>query len=285
MDYKEHKKLINTDIKTVESFGNEWNYFNQNNKSDKNLKQVFQNYFSIFPFEKINQNSIGMDVGCGSGRWSYFIAPLVKTIYCIDPSKKSLEIAKKNLKNYNNCIFMNQSANTIDLKNNSIDFGYSLGVLHHVPDTLSALKNCIDKLKPGSPFLLYLYYNFENRNFVFRFIWLISNIIRIVVSRLPFFLKRIITDLIAISVYYPLSRISRFLKKFGIHSINLPLSFYHNKSFYMMRTDSLDRFGTKLEKRYSKKDIENLMKKSNLENITFLNSEPYWVALGYKIEK
>ena len=53
----------------------------------------------------------------------------------------------------------------------------------------------------------------------------------------------------------------------------------------MMRTDSLDRFGTKLEKRFSKKDIENLMKKSNLENITFLNSEPYWVALGYKIEK
>ena len=285
MDYKKNSNLTNIDIKTVESFGNEWNYFNQNNKSDKNLKKVFKNYFSIFPFEKINKSSVGMDVGCGSGRWSYFIAPLVKNIYCIDPSENSIKIAKKNLKNYDNCIFMNESANTIKLKNNSIDFGYSLGVLHHVPDTLLALKNCIDKLKPGSPFLLYLYYNFENRNFVFRFIWLISNIIRILVSRLPFFLKRIITDFIAVFAYYPLAKIYKFFKLLGLNNINLPLSFYHNKSLYMMRTDSLDRFGTKLEKRFSKKDIENLMKESNLENITFLNSEPYWVAVGYKIEK
>ena len=284
MDYKKHKKL-NIDIKTVESFGNEWNYFNQDIKLDRNLKQVFKNYFSIFPFEKINKDSIGMDVGCGSGRWSYYIAPLVKNLYCIDPSKSSIEIAKKNLKIYDNCIFLNQSANTIDLNDNSIDFAYSLGVLHHVPDTLSALKNSTDKLKPGSPFLLYLYYNFENRNFVFKFIWLISNIIRILISRLPFYLKRIITDFIAIFVYYPLSRTSKILKLLGIKNINLPLSFYHNKSLYMMRTDSLDRFGTKLEKRFSKKDIENLMRKSNLENISFLNSEPYWVAVGYKIEK
>ena len=190
MDYKKNNNFTNIDIKTVESFGNEWNYFNQDINSDNNLKKVFKNYFSIFPFEKINKSSIGMDVGCGSGRWSYFIAPLVKNIYCIDPSENSLKIAKKNLKIYDNCIFMNQSANTIKLKSNSIDFGYSLGVLHHIPDTLSALKNCIDKLKPGSPFLLYLYYNFENRNFVFRFVWLISNIIRILVSRLPFFFKK-----------------------------------------------------------------------------------------------
>ena len=71
----------------------------------------------------------------------------------------------------------------------------------------------------------------------------------------------------------------------ALQQSNIYPLYYHDKSFYTMRTDSLDRFGTKLEKRFSKKDIENLMKESNLENITFLNSEPYWVAVGYKIEK
>ena len=43
------------------------------------------------------------------------------------------------------------------IKENSMDFGYSLGVLHHIPDTKEALQKCVSKLKPGAPFLVYLY--------------------------------------------------------------------------------------------------------------------------------
>ena len=49
-----------------------------------------------------------------------------------------------------------------------------------------------------------------------------------------------------------------------------------------MKTDSLDRFGTPLENRFSKEEIQELMIKSNLKDIKFLNREPYWVALGLK---
>jgi len=50
-----------------------------------------------------------------------------------------------------------------------------------------------------------------------------------------------------------------------------------------MRTDALDRFGTKIEKRFSKKEIEILMKRSQLKNIKFSSKPPYWVAVGTKI--
>ena len=50
-----------------------------------------------------------------------------------------------------------------------------------------------------------------------------------------------------------------------------------------MMTDSLDRFGTKLEKRYSKEEIYNMMKASDLSNITFSHEEPFWVAVGIKV--
>ena len=34
---------------------------------------------------------------------------------------------------------------------------------------------------------------------------------------------------------------------------------FWNKSFYFMKTDSLDRFGTKLEKRFTKKEMEQML--------------------------
>ena len=44
------------------------------------------------------------------------------------------------------------------IKDNSMDFGFSLGVLHHLPDPFEGIKSCVTKLKPGAPFLVYLYY-------------------------------------------------------------------------------------------------------------------------------
>lgn len=47
-----------------------------------------------------------------------------------------------------------------------------------------------------------------------------------------------------------------------------------------MRTDSLDRFGTRLEHRFTRAEIEKMMLESGLENIRFSDQVPYWVACG-----
>ena len=50
-----------------------------------------------------------------------------------------------------------------------------------------------------------------------------------------------------------------------------------------MRTDALDRFGTKLEHRFTKNEIKEMMKASGLEDIIFdEQNAPYWCAVGYK---
>ena len=63
---------------------------------------------------------------------------------------------------------------------------------------------------------------------------------------------------------------------------NIPLSDYRNKPFYFMKTDSLDRFGTKLEKRFSQKEIIEMLDKAGFENISFSPNMPKWVCLAYK---
>ncbi len=267
----------------VESFGEEWTKFNYSNSSLEEQKNIFDSYFKIFPWQLINENnSIGIDVGCGSGRWANFISDKTKKLICLDASKAALEVAKNNLKNKDNVEFLNQSAGDIKLDNNTIDFAYSLGVLHHIPDTKGSLNEINRILKPGSPFLVYLYYNFDNRPFFYKIIWMITNPLRFLISRLPFKLKFFVSQVIALLIYYPLARLNSLLKKININSKNFPMSQYSNLSLYVMRTDSLDRFGTRVEKRFSKKEIHKMLEDCNFENIKFSDEAPYWCCIGYK---
>jgi hypothetical protein len=48
-----------------------------------------------------------------------------------------------------------------------------------------------------------------------------------------------------------------------------------------MRTDALDRFGTRLEQRFTKQEIQKMMESSGLENIKFSEDTPFWTAVGF----
>lgn len=231
----------------------------------------------------ITKNSEGFDMGSGSGRWARWMADKVGVLNCIDPSD-ALEQSKKNLSNFKNINYFKASVDDDINLNYSQDFGYSLGVLHHIPDTKLAISSCAKLLKPGAPFLLYLYYSFDNRPFYYRIIWRLSDLIRRSVYIMPSSLKNFITDLIAIFIYYPLTRISILFDKLGIDSSNIPLSYYKQHSFFTMRTDSRDRFGTPLEQRFSQVQIKGMMEEAGLENISFSDHAPFWCAVGFKTE-
>ena len=174
------------------------------------------------------------------------------------------------------------SADLIPLADGSQDFGYSLGVLHHVPDTGSALTDCASKLKPGAPFLLYLYYKLDDRPVWFRAIWRGTDLARKCIARLPFRLRKLVTTGIAGIVYWPLARGARIAEKAGMNVSNVPLSAYRNSSFYSMRTDALDRFGTRLEQRFTRDEIRQMMGSAGLTSIHFSEQPPFWVACGRK---
>jgi SAM-dependent methyltransferase len=275
-----NKKKLNIDTNTIEGFGFEWSIFDQSKMSERDAQRLFKSYFSIFPWSNLAFNSVGFDLGCGSGRWAKYVAPKVGELHCIDPSI-AIKVAMKNLDSFKNCHFHKASADEIPLKNYSMDFGYSLGVLHHVPDTLSALRNCVKKLKPGAPFLLYLYYAFDNKPLWFKVIWKLSDLLRSFVSRLPHNLRFFISQIIAISIYWPLARFAKFLDIAGFKVENFPLAVYRNCGFYVMRTDALDRFGTRLEQRFTRDEILKMMKLAGLENVKFSQKAPYWCAVGF----
>jgi SAM-dependent methyltransferase len=269
------EKPANLDAATVEGFGKEWGKFTQETLSAAERQQLFAKYFSLIDWNEKPKRAL--DMGCGSGRWAALVAPLVDELVAADASPEAIEIAKRNAP-APNVTFVRCSPETLPFPDGYFDFIFSLGVLHHLPDTQAAINSLVCKLAPGGRMLLYLYYALDNRPALFRAIWRLSDLLRRFISGLPFFIRYTLSQIIAIFAYWPLARIARYFPV----AASWPLRFYADRSFYVMRTDALDRFGTKLEKRFTKQQIIVMLESSHLEKIRFSDSDPYWVCTANK---
>ncbi|MBV9803794.1 MAG: class I SAM-dependent methyltransferase [Solirubrobacterales bacterium] len=278
----EHRSK-NLDQRTVADFGAEWAAFDQSAMSEAELTLHFDGYFGIFPWASLPARAIGFDAGCGSGRWARRVAPRVGHLRCVDASPAAVAVARRALQAQANCSVETASIEALPFDERSMDFGYSLGVLHHLPDPEAGLASCVAKLKPGAPFLVYLYYALDGRPAWFRAIWRAAEAVRKVLCRLPFRLKLTITTMIATVIYWPLARTALLAEKLGADPEGLPLSTYRRRSFYSMRTDALDRFGTRLEHRFRRDEIAAMMERCGLRDITFSEHAPYWCAVGRRV--
>jgi len=272
----------NIDPQTVEAFGKEWAAFDQSPLSEAELQRQFDAYFGVFPWASLAATATGFDLGCGSGRWAKLVAPRVGLLHCIDASQEAIAVARHNLSGQPNCRFHVASVDSMPFADASMDFGYSLGVLHHVPDTLAGIRACTAKLKPGAPFLIYLYYALDQRPGWFRAIFRVADAVRSGVSRLSHRQKVAVTTVIAAVVYYPCARLALLFARMGRDVDGMLLATYRDRSFYSMRTDALDRFGTSLEQRFTKEQIVGMLQDAGCRDITVSPHVPYWCVVGYR---
>src|SRR6516164_10728515 len=190
----------NIDLRVASGFGREWSTFRQDSDhlSQQQRQVIFEDYFRIFPWHLLPPGGgVGLDIGCGSGRWSMLVAPRVQHLHLLDPSSEALSVAKQNLRSANNVSYHLHGVADIPLPSKTLDFAFSLGVLHHVPDTQAAIAAIADKLKPNAPFLIYLYYALDNRPACYRLLWRITDLARFVVSRLPYPLRLAFSQIVA----------------------------------------------------------------------------------------
>lgn len=277
------KDEMNADLATVSSFGDEWAKFNS--FTDEEMRSAGEEYFDIVTEKMLHDATTVLDLGCGSGRWSYYIADRVKYIEAVDPSDSVIGAAHL-LSTKKNVRVTQAVVNALPFSDETFDFLLCLGVLHHIPNTQQALNDAVKKLKTGGYTLLYFYYNLENRGVFYRFLFAMVNALRKLISSFPKWLKHVSCDAIAFFVYLPLVAFSRVLKYLFPNSSfyrKIPLSYYANKNFRIMRNDALDRFGTPLEKRYSKDEIVTMCAKAGISDVVFSDNQPYWHCVGRKV--
>ena len=268
------------DHETVRSFGEEWDRFDA--FCEDEVESIAAGYFDVVQDGMIGSGSVALDIGCGGGRWAQYLSRRVGFVEAVDPSTAVVQAAAR-LDGMTNVRVTQASVAGLPFPDNSFDFVMCLGVLHHLPDTERALAMCARKLKPGGHLLVYVYYALDQRGLLYRMVWRASDLLRKLICKLPSAAKRLVCDVIAFSVYLPLVVFGRLLKRFGILPSlrrRLPLAYYSDKSFYVMRNDALDRFGTPLERRFTRDEIRGMMERSGLADTTFSERAPYWHAVG-----
>jgi len=270
----------NRDDRVISHFGGEWkafNYLDENRLSE--MRDQFDEYLQPLPREIRERKDLVIgDFGAGSGRWAHFFLQQARELWLVEPGMESFAVLSQRFAGEERVHLLNQTVSVNEISDNSLDLAVSLGVLHHIPDTLDGMKEIFKKTKPGGYFLCYLYYAMENKPAAYRALWRLSNLLRTSISKLPYFARRGVCEFIAAFVYLPLAMFSKLAEKIGISPRNIPLHHYRDMTFYVMRNDAYDRFGTSLEQRFTKAEISELIAKSGFEisTLNFSESEPFW---------
>lgn len=93
-----------------------------------------------------------LEIGCGIGRMTEFIAKNFKHVSSIDISKEAIEYASRRLSEYSNIDIKQSSGDKIPYKDGQFDFVFSYLTLQHLPSLKSLdnyLKEIIRVLKSG----------------------------------------------------------------------------------------------------------------------------------------
>jgi SAM-dependent methyltransferase len=276
----QHEKDQNLDQQVIDSFGHEWAVFHYaESETDEALDSQFLAYCSPIDLSQFNaKSSVAADFGAGSGRWASRLLPHFSLVYALEPSDGANKVLKNKFSKESRMTILQETVGANSISAGSLDLAMSLGVLHHIPDTGLAIKDVASKIKSGGVFLCYLYYKLENKPLYYRGLFWTSNSLRWVISRLPYALRKLIARVIAALIYLPLARTAKLLSGNGKNVSNFPLHHYANMPFVMLQNDALDRFGTRLEQRFSKKEITEMLGNAgfDLSTLKFSDVEPFW---------
>ncbi len=277
---KEKPKDLNLDQRVIDAFGHEWSSFDYTEtQSTEALDLQFAAYcspldLSIFDASK----AVVADFGAGSGRWSSRLLSNFAKVYVLEPSDGANRVLVNKFEGNSRVVILKETVGVNSIPDVSLDLGLSLGVLHHIPDTGRAIKDISKKIKPGGYFLCYLYYKLEDKPRYYKVLFYFVDFARRMISKLPQPLKRFVSKVIAMFVYWPLAHLSKVLEKLDMNTANMPLHHYANMPFFMLANDALDRFGTRLEQRFNKQEISEMLKLAGFDMLTlkFSDEEPFW---------
>ena len=192
---------------TARAFGYEWNTYRVTPReedlitffwltgADPNLydKLSLNDVFSFYPtavdVEKIDGSQLAgktvLDVGCGMGKYLAVVSGYAQTVVGLDLSD-ALVRARSVLKNRRNVHLVQGNILQPPLKSGFADFVYSVGVLHHTPDTHAAFLSSASLVAPGGRLAVWLYPKEKEPNpYADRIHHIQDEVIRPITCRMP----------------------------------------------------------------------------------------------------
>lgn len=150
-------RFVTTD-KYVDNFSFEWQKHRTTQLDSYNKNNISrQTFFEKTGFgQKDLKGKLVLDIGCGMGRFMEVASNQGAEVIGIDLSL-AVESARDNLKNRKKCHFIQADIFHLPFKPEIFDAIFSIGVLHHTPNTKKAFLKLPPLLKSGGKLAIWVY--------------------------------------------------------------------------------------------------------------------------------
>ena len=240
-----------TTARTFESFGFEWNTFDDVRDEDAEFAQV---YFRDLDMASL-QGLIGLDAGCGKGRYTRFLAPHLAGLVALDGSS-AVEAAARNLASFDNVLVVKADLRRAPVVAGGVDLVTCLGVLHHLADPRAGFASLARMVAPGGRLLVYLYSRPAERG-VRSFALSAARLLRLVTVRLPHRVLRALCAPVALVLYVGVVGLGSRAARAGWERLaRLPMASYRGKPLRSLFLDTFDRLSAPVEHRYLWSELE-----------------------------
>jgi SAM-dependent methyltransferase len=275
LDVSGDQQVDESTSRTFASFGYEWNTFDDVRPEDAEFADV---YFKDLDFSVL-RSRIGLDAGCGKGRYTRFVAPHLEALCALDGSDAVIA-AVKNLDQFDNVAVVKSDLRSAPFADKSFGFISSLGVLHHLDDPRAGFERLVSLLAPGGIMLLYLYSRPKELN-VRRLALMLSATVRRMTVRMPHRVLKPFSTAMAVVLSFAVVRPGMIGDKRGIPVLaGLPMSAYRGKPFRSLELDTFDRLSAPVENRYVWSDLEPWFARAGM-TVDAKRDEAGWFVLAH----
>ena len=258
--------------RTVVSYSYQWRKFKQ---MFPEWEQVFLN--SIKPITRaFFTGRTGLDAGCGFGRSLYYAASYGAEMIGLDLSE-AVEAARENTRHLANVHLVQGDIFNPPIRRRSLDFVYSIGELHHLPDPKAGFLSLGRLLKPDAPMFIWVYLRGRGRQIA------AFTIVRALSTRLPLKALNVVCFGLAAAQWVFVLAPYRLLRRFDTTrplAERIPFTVYARYPFRVLHTDWFDGLSVPLVNYYRPEEIADWYRQGRYEQVR-IDSDWQGRALGY----
>ena len=259
------------------NYGYEWQAFSHEYQG---WEDIYKRY-SGFESEDFFPDKLGLDAGCGMGRFPLVAVKHGAEMVGLDLSN-AIEAAY--VKSIGIPTFHAVQGDIFNLpfRDDFFDFAESLGVIHITPDPEGALDSIRSVTRKDSRIFLYVYNSFEDEN-LFKFYFLKAvNLVRKLTVKVPSnFLYWMLYPMVPV-VYACLYLPSRMLWAVGLKGLSMkfPYSFeqYRGRRIRDFHMNLFDRFGNPVERRYNRREMTDWMERADIDDYKLVSRDGWVVS-------
>jgi ubiquinone/menaquinone biosynthesis C-methylase UbiE/uncharacterized protein YbaR (Trm112 family) len=249
----------------VGNFGFEWTTHAQtqlDGKDSHTSERQFREEMRVNPEEL--RGKMVLDAGCGMGRYAEVASRFGARVIGMDLSR-AVESAHKNIGDRENVQIMQANLLKLPFPDQTFDFIYSIGVLHHTPNCEATFRGLVRLLKPGGKIVIWLYQGYNRTSYR------MSDLYRKVTTKMS---NKLLHKLCYVSV--PLYYVEVVLNKLylrpvaAVLRIMIPISHHPDANWRVL--DTFDWYSPKYQSKHTYEEVFRWFESEGLINNSVLSS-------------